>query len=173
MKKWPALLQRCAGKRKIQIMRKETAFIIGFFIFTLSTAALIWKVALPNLKPVSFPQVASGTLDVGPMHRTRALSPDEVKAVNDWFKDNKGGWGPLTRTPPSSGDARMVLNDAQGKEALVLTLWTGISAADWNSTVFVENPDGSQVHYRAFSNKEFAPLRMMVDRYPYKRSSFP
>ncbi|MFT8675420.1 MAG: hypothetical protein ABF990_04750 [Acetobacter sp.] len=154
-------------------MRKETAFIIGFVVFTVSTAALIWTFAIPNFKPVIFPQVVSGSVDVGPMHRTRALSTDEIRTVNDWTAHHKSGWGPLSRTPPSSGDAHLLLKDAQGKDVMVLTLWTGISAADWNATVFVESPDGTQVHTQSFSNKEFAPLRMIVDRFPYHHSSYP
>ncbi|MCP1243098.1 hypothetical protein GOB86_03320 [Acetobacter lambici] len=154
-------------------MRKETAFIIGFLVLTISTTVVIWTFALPNFKPVSFPQIASGVIDVGPMHHQRPLEADEVVDVNKWLSTHKSGWGPLSRTPPSSGDSHLLLKDAQGKDVLTLTLWTGISAADWNATVFVESPDGSWVRSETFPNKEFAPLRMMVDRYPFKHSSFP
>lgn len=154
-------------------MRKETAFIIGFVAFTVSTAALIWGVALPNFKPVSFPQIASGTLDVGPMHHTRALTTQEVADLNNWTRAHSSGWGPLYRTPPSSGDAHLHLRDAQNKEVLVLTLWTGISAADWNNTVFMESPDGSMVRSESFSTQAFAPLRLLVDGFAYQHSGYP
>ncbi|AQT04898.1 MULTISPECIES: hypothetical protein [Acetobacter] len=154
-------------------MRKETAFLIGFLVLTIGTASLIWMVALPNFKPVEFPQVASGEIEVGPMRHKRVLSAEEVKTVNTWLEEHKGGWGPLGRTPPSSGDSRIMLKDASGKDVLALTLWTGISAADWNDTVFVEAPDGSKVHTESFSDKAFAPLRALVDMHVFKRSAFP
>ncbi|GAN64339.1 hypothetical protein [Acetobacter indonesiensis] len=154
-------------------MRKETAFLVGFLVLTIGTASLIWMFALPNFKPVSFPHVASGQIEVGPMRHKRALTADEVQTVNTWLDNHKAGWGPLSRTPPSSGDSRVMLKDANGKDALALTLWTGISAADWNDTVFAEAPDGSEVHMETFSEKEFAPLRGLVDRFKFKRSAFP
>ncbi|GAN61046.1 hypothetical protein ACI01nite_10590 [Acetobacter cibinongensis] len=154
-------------------MRKETVFLIGFFILTVGTASLIWTFALPNLKPVTFPQVASGEIEVGPMRHKRALTADEVKTLNTWFEDHKAGWGPLNRTPPSSGDSRVSLKDQNGQEVLDLTLWTGISAADWNATVFVESPDGQHVHTETFSEEQFAPLRALVDRFKFQRTAFP
>lgn len=154
-------------------MRKETAFIIGFLIFTMTTAALIWWVALPNFKPVVLPEVASGTIEVGPMRRNHVLDAQDIHTLNDWLKAHKSGWGPVSRTPPSSGDARFILKDANGVDVLAITLWTGISAADWNDMVFVESPDGTQVHMQNFSTKEFAPLRMIVDGFPFRHSAFP
>ncbi|BBC80520.1 hypothetical protein HK27_06925 [Acetobacter orientalis] len=154
-------------------MKKETAFIIGFLVLTIGTAALIWTFALPNLKPVTFPQVASGEIEVGPMRHKRALTAEEVSTINTWLTDHKGGWGPLSRTPPSSGDSRVALKDTNGQEVLDLTLWTGISAADWNATVFVESPDGSKVHVETFDEKQFAPLRLLVDRHKFNRTAFP
>lgn len=154
-------------------MRKETAFIIGFLVLTIGTASMIWMVALPNFKPVVFPQVASGEIEVGPMRHKRALSAEDVNAINTWLAQHKSGWGPLGRTPPSSGDSRMMLKDASGKDVLAITLWTGISAADWNDTVFVEAPDGSKVRTESFSDEAFAPLRALVDQHVFKRSAFP
>ncbi|KXV56520.1 MULTISPECIES: hypothetical protein [Acetobacter] len=154
-------------------MRKETAFVIGFLVLTIGTASLIWMFALPNFKPIVMPQVASGNIEVGPMRHKRELSAEEAKTVNAWLQDHKGGWGPLSRTPPSSGDSRVMLKDENGKEALAMTLWTGISAADWNDTVFLETPDGSKVYMETFSDKDFAPLRALVDRFQFKRSAFP
>ena len=121
-------------------MRKETAFIIGFLVLTISTSVAIWTFALPNFKPVSFPQVASAVIDVGPMHHQRALEKDEVADLNKWLDGHKSGWGPLSRTPPSSGDSHLFLKDAQGKDVLTLTLLTGICSADWTATALVESP---------------------------------
>ncbi|MFT8718122.1 hypothetical protein [Acetobacter sp.] len=156
-------------------MRKETAFIITFLAFTIGTAAVIWMAALPNFVAVSFPEVTAGKIVVGPMRDSRALAPGEVAMVNDWLKNHTKGWGPLSQTPPSSGDARLELEGTKdGKsDPIVLTLWTGISAADWNNTVFVETPDGSKVRTESFPDKEFDPLRKLADGHVFPRSAFP
>lgn len=156
-------------------MRKETAFILAFLTFTIGTALVIWMVALPNFVAVTFPQVTGGKVISGPMRETRVLTQDEVASLNDWLQHNTGGWGPLSQTPPSSGDARVELDATRdGKpDPFVLTLWTGISAADWNNTVFVEAPDGSKVKTESFSDKAFEPLRKLADGHVFPRSAFP
>ncbi|NHN87834.1 hypothetical protein [Acetobacter conturbans] len=156
-------------------MRKETAFIIAFLTFTIGTSLVIWMFALPNFVSVSFPEVTGGKVVTGPMRDTRPLTQDEVAMLNEWFKHHPGGWGPLSQTPPSSGDARVELDGTRdGKpDPIVLTLWTGISAADWNNTVFVETPDGSKVRTESFSDKEFTPLRKLADGQVFPRSAFP
>ncbi|MCX2563430.1 hypothetical protein [Acetobacter thailandicus] len=154
-------------------MSKKAAALLGFFVLVIGTPILIWTYALPDLKPVIFPQVASGSIEVGPMRHKRMLTDAEVSMLNTWFTQHKGGWGPLSTTPPSSGDSRVTLFDDKGKEVLDLTLWTGISAADWNDTVFVESPDGQHVRSEHFSKKQFAPLRMLVDQHLFRRTDFP
>ncbi|GBR01559.1 hypothetical protein [Acetobacter oeni] len=156
-------------------MRKETAFVIAFLVFTIGTASVIWLFALPNFVAVSFPHVTGGKIAVGPMRHERVLTQQEIATLNDWLQHHQSGWGPLSTTPPSSGDARMELTaEKDGKpDPIVLTLWTGISAADWNRTVFVETPDGSKVRTETFRGKEFDALRLMVDEHSYQHSAFP
>lgn len=156
-------------------MRKEVVFIIAFLVFTIGTASVIWLAALPNFKPVTFPQVTAGKIFVGPMRRVRQLNAAEIATVNDWLQHHTHGWGPLSQTPPSSGDARLELQaQRDGKsDPIALTLWTGISAADWNDTVFVEAPDGKKVRTETFSDAEFAPLGKLVDGGAYQKSAFP
>lgn len=156
-------------------MRKETAFILAFLTFTIGTAMMIWLFALPNFVAVTFPHVTGGKVALGPMRHVRQLTPNEVASINSWLQNHTNGWGPLSQTPPSSGDARVELDAVRdGKpDPIVLTLWTGISAADWNNTVFVETPDGSKVRTESFSDKEFAPLRTLADGHAFPRSAFP
>ncbi|AQS85393.1 MAG: hypothetical protein ABF876_03645 [Acetobacter aceti] len=156
-------------------MRKETAFIITFLVFTIGTALVIWMAALPNFVAVRFPEVTAGKVVTGPMRQSRPLTQGEVAMLNDWFRHHPGGWGPLSQTPPSSGDARVELEGTTDGHAdpIVLTLWTGISAADWNNTVFLESPDGSKVRTESFSDKDFEPLRKLADGQVFPRSAFP
>lgn len=156
-------------------MRKETVFIITFLVFTMGTALVIWLFALPNFVSMTFPQVTAGKVVSGPMRDTRDLTQAEVATLNDWLQHHTGGWAPLSQTPPSSGDARLELQATRdGKpDPIVLTLWTGISAADWNNTVFVETPDGSKVRTESFKDKDFQPLRKMGDGAAFPRSAFP
>lgn len=157
-------------------MRKETAFILAFLAFTTGTAFVIWMFAIPNFVAMSFPQVTGGKVFVGPMRHERALTQPEVAMLNDWLQHHESGWGPLSSTPPSSGDARLELTAVRdGKqEPFVLTLWTGISAADWDKTVFFETPDGSRVRTETFRGRNFEPLRKLADDgHSYQRSAFP
>ncbi|MDG6093633.1 hypothetical protein LOC54_00645 [Acetobacter sp. AN02] len=156
-------------------MRKETIFVIAFVLFTSVSALAIWSFAIPNFRPVTFPEITAGYIETGPMRHKRDLSAQEISIVNDWISQHKESWGPLTHTPPSSGDARLYLHGKlDGKDDdIVLTLWTGISAADWNNTIFVENPDGTHVHVRSVKDKEFTPLRRLADDGHYQRSAFP
>ncbi|GBQ37620.1 hypothetical protein HLH34_07500 [Gluconacetobacter azotocaptans] len=160
-------------------MKRETAFLLGFLAITVGTSAVLWSFAVPNFRPLNFPRMTAGTISVGPMRRQRALLPDEIRTVNDWLDHHHGGWGPLGQTPPSSGDATMVLTTDRpaGKDGnavpYTITLWTGISAADWNDTVFLEDRPGSVIRIQKFSDHDFATLRRMVDQQPYERSAFP
>lgn len=154
-------------------MRKETILVIVFLLLTIGGASAIWIVAFPNFKPVVFPQVTSGSVDIGPMHHKRDLTQQEVAQINTWFSHHTKGWGPLVRTPPSTGDSHIFLFGKDGKEVLMMTLWTGISAADWDRVAFIESPDESYLRTEDFQPEDFEPLRMIVDQYPYQRSAYP
>lgn len=156
-------------------MRKETIFLLAFIGFTTLSALGVWFFALPNFQPVSFPQIVSGQIETGPIRHRRDLTDAEVRVLNQWINGHKDGWGPLAHTPPSSGDARLFLKgQMNGKsDDIVLTLWTGISAADWNDTVFVEKPDGSYVRVHSFEKDAFMPLRRIAESFPFHRTSFP
>lgn len=161
-------------------MRRETALLIGFLFITIGTAAGLWYMAMPNFRPLSFPTMQSGTIAVGPMRRERTLTAAQVKTLNDWLQGHTKGWGPLGQTPPSSGDAVMEMQVApDGKQAsgpavpYRITLWTGISAADWNNTVFVEEHPGAVIRFHHYKDKDFDALRDLVNQYDYARSAFP
>ncbi|WP_323991170.1 hypothetical protein [Nguyenibacter sp. L1] len=160
-------------------MKRETALLLGFFAITVGTAAVLWSFALPNFRPLAIPRMTAGTISVGPMHTTHGLSAADLATLNDWLARHHGGWGPLGQTPPSSGDATLDLvadrpAGPDGKPVPYrITLWTGISAADWNDTLFLEDRPGAVIRVRQVSDADFAILRHLVDRYPYERSAFP
>ena len=162
-------------------MRRETALLIGFLVITIGTAAGLWLIALPNFRPLSFPTMEAGTIAVGPMRRERTLTAAQVHTLNDWLQAHTAGWGPLGQTPPSSGDAvlEMQVEHKDGQPAADaaqpyrITLWTGISAADWNNTVFVEERPGAVIRFHHFKDKDFNALRDLVNQYDYPRSAFP
>ena len=162
-------------------MRRETALLIGFLVITIGTAAGLWLIALPNFRPLSFPTMETGTIAVGPMRRERTLTAAQVHTLNDWLQAHTAGWGPLGQTPPSSGDAVLEMQvehkgDQPAGDATQpyrITLWTGISAADWNNTVFVEERPGAVIRFHHFKDKDFNALRDLVNQYDYPRSAFP
>ncbi|MBE7731079.1 hypothetical protein [Komagataeibacter sp. FXV3] len=162
-------------------MRRETALLIGFLVITIGTAAGLWLIALPNFRPLSFPTMETGTIAVGPMRRERTLTAAQVHTLNDWLQAHTAGWGPLGQTPPSSGDAVLEMQvehkgqQPAGDPAVPyrITLWTGISAADWNNTVFVEERPGAVIRFHHFKDKDFNALRDLVNQYDYPRSAFP
>ncbi|ARW18090.1 hypothetical protein [Komagataeibacter europaeus] len=162
-------------------MRRETALLIGFLVITIGTAAGLWLIALPNFRPLSFPTMETGTIAVGPMRRERTLTAAQVHTLNDWLQAHTAGWGPLGQTPPSSGDAVLEMQvehkgqQPAGESAAPyrITLWTGISAADWNNTVFVEERPGAVIRFHHFKDRDFNALRDLVNQYDYPRSAFP
>lgn len=162
-------------------MRRETALLIGFLVITIGTAAGLWLIALPNFRPLSFPTMETGTIAVGPMRRERTLTAAQVHTLNDWLQAHTAGWGPLGQTPPSSGDAVLEMQvehkgqQPAGEQAAPyrITLWTGISAADWNNTVFVEERPGEVIRFHHFKDRDFNALRDLVNQYDYPRSAFP
>ncbi|MBB2165704.1 hypothetical protein HLH26_14400 [Gluconacetobacter sp. 1b LMG 1731] len=160
-------------------MRRETALLLGFLTVTVGTSAVLWSFAMPNFKPLTIPEMTSGVISVGPMRQQRALSAAEIHTLNDWLQHHRAVWGPLGQTPPSSGDATITLTanrpvGADGKPVpYSMTLWTGISAADWNNTVFLEDRPGAVIRVHQFSEADFAALRQLVDQHPYERTAFP
>ncbi|MFT9165425.1 MAG: hypothetical protein ABF504_10135 [Komagataeibacter saccharivorans] len=167
-------------------MKRETVLLIGFLFITIGTSAGLWYMAMPNFRPLSFPTMESGTIAVGPMRAERTLTAAQVHTFNDWLQGHTAGWGPLGQTPPSTGDAVLMMQVApdahdqqagagahQPAEPYRITLWTGISAADWNNTVFVESRPGAVIRVHHFSDRDFRVLRDLVNQYDYPRSAFP
>lgn len=81
-------------------MRKETLLVVGFLAIVIGTSALIWSYALPDLKPVRFPEVASATITLGPTRDTRPLTPEETTSLDQWLHGHERGWGPMTTKAP-------------------------------------------------------------------------
>ncbi|ACI50043.1 conserved hypothetical protein [Gluconacetobacter diazotrophicus PA1 5] len=163
-------------------MKRENALLLGILgclAFAVATATVVWSFAIPNFRPLTIPHMNAGVISVGPMRQQRALSAAEIRTLNDWLQQHRGGWGPLGQTPPSSGDATITLTadrpaGPDGKPVpYVITLWTGISAADWNATLFLEDRPGAVIRIERFPEKDFAVLRQMVDQQPYERTAFP
>ncbi|MCT6879470.1 MAG: hypothetical protein M3Z67_03170 [Commensalibacter sp.] len=168
-------------------MRRQTAIFLGLGVLILATVIGIWVLTKPNLRPVTFPPVIEAEIYVGPQRIKRVLTPDEVKIVAEWIKNNQGGWTSLHKNPPSTGDAELRINqhidpasyadksEGQKPYPFMLTLWLGIHEADWNNQIFYEIPHGdvSQVVIKNCSDRDFQPLRTLVDQYPYENSPYP
>jgi hypothetical protein len=160
-------------------MKPKVVLLLGFLTITIGTAAALWMIEARNFVPLTFPRMTAGVISVGPMRQQRALSAADLRTLNDWLQHHRGGWGTLGETPPSSGDAEITLTTDRpagpdGKQVpYIITVWTGISAADWNDTVFLENAPGAVIRIKEFSNADFAVLRHMVDQQSYERTAFP
>ncbi|CAI3947921.1 hypothetical protein [Commensalibacter communis] len=168
-------------------MRKQNIILTSVLALCLVVVLGVWLMVRKELKPVTFPPVVNAELIVGPLHKKRLLTPDELKVVKDWIQKNEKGWGPLHRNPPSTGDVEIQFNQNidlkdyadkpkdQQPRPFTLVLWLGISQADWNNKVFYEvsNQDGSKVFLKTCEDEEFAPLRKLVDQYDYQRTLFP
>lgn len=153
-------------------MRKETLLVVAFLAIVLGTSGLIWVFALPDLRPMNFQHVASATLTTGPERQQRVLSADEVTALDQWLHAHEHGWGPLTTKTPSTGDAILHIVPQQG-EAYTITLWTGVSSADWNDTAVVQSSPTAPFRLHAFEDEDFDVMRRLVQQQPYRRSLAP
>ncbi|MDI2090047.1 hypothetical protein [Commensalibacter oyaizuii] len=168
-------------------MRKQNIFLTLIVAFCFVVVIGIWLMVRTELRPVTFPEVVNAELVVGPLHKVRILTPQELQVVQKWIKDNEKGWGPLRRNPPSTGDVEIRFNQGineadyankpkdQRPYPFTLVLWLGISQADWNNQVFYEVIDHneSKVYLKKCSDQEFDPLRKLVDQYDYERTQFP
>ncbi|CAI9121694.1 hypothetical protein [Brytella acorum] len=154
-------------------MRKETLLVVVFLTIVVGTSALIFFFALPHVRPpLHFENVASASVSVGPMRSQRALSPTELSSLNDWLKHHESGWGPMHAAPPSTGDA--VLNIVPEKGApFSITLWNGLSGGDWNNTAVIQFSQDEPLRKQSFSDRNYAPLRLLIEHEAYQRSAAP
>lgn len=168
-------------------MRKQNIILTALIAFCFLVVLVVWLMVRKELSPVTFPPVVNAELIVGPLHKKRVLTPEELKVVQEWIQKNEKGWGPLHRNPPSTGDVEIRFNQnidpttyadkpkGQQPYPFTLVLWLGISQADWNNKIFYEvsDKDGSKVYLKTCDDKEFDPLRHLVDQYDYQRTLFP
>jgi len=142
-------------------MRRETALVIGFLVIVVGTVGVLWSFALPNLRPVHVPRIVSAQMNVGSTREARTLSAVQLEALNHWFGDHAAGWGPLGSTPPSTGDAVLTLHPERGPD-IAMSVWIGVSGADWNDTVVMQLAPQKPFRFQAFSDDGFAALRKIV-----------
>lgn len=169
-------------------MRKQNIILTLVLAFCVLVVLGVWLMVRKELVPVTFSPVVNAELVVGPLHKKRALTPQELKIVQDWINKNEKGWGPLHRNPPSTGDVEIHFNQNvdlkdyadkpqnQRPYPFTLVLWLGISQADWNNKVFYEVSNGSvgnKVYLKSCTDEEFEILRKLVDQYDYQRTVFP
>lgn len=168
-------------------MRKQNIILTILIAFCFLVVLVVWLMVRKELTPVTFPPVMNAELVVGPLHKKRVLTPQELKVVQDWIKKNEKGWGPLHRNPPSTGDVEIRFNynidpkeyadkpKEQQPYPFTLVLWLGISQADWNNRVFYEASKNGEtkVFLKKCDDEEFDPLRKLVDQYDYQRTLFP
>lgn len=168
-------------------MRRETAVVLAIVVLAVVTGAGLLLYAWPTLKSQTqtFPTIVTAEIYVGPQHVARVLSPQEMEDIEEWLKQNTNGWAPVVRRTPSSGDALIVFNkdlppvkEADGKlhpppPSFSLRIWEGINMADWNQTVILERGEGVPVKIKTMTEKEFAPLRLIINQRPYQRTIFP
>lgn len=153
-------------------MRKETLLVIGFLVIVLGTTALIWSFALPDLRPMHLPKAESATVLTGPSRKARPLGTQELTTLNQWLEGHRSGWGPMTKAAPSSGDAIITIVGADG-HTYRLTLFTGLSGADWDDTVVAQIKKDAPFRMKRVTDDTFAPLRHLVDEGTYERSDAP
>ncbi|AOX19369.1 hypothetical protein [Kozakia baliensis] len=153
-------------------MRKETLLVVGFLAIVIGTSALIWSFALPNFRPIHFPKAASATISIGPMRKLHTLNEADLASLNEWLQNHEHGWGPLTTKTPSTGDAIINVAPEQG-EPYSLTLWNGVSGADWNETVILHFAPDTPFKIQSFDSKEYLPLRRLIEDQPYQRTDVP
>ncbi|QNT78553.1 hypothetical protein [Entomobacter blattae] len=169
-------------------IRKETLAVIIILTIAIVSAIGVWMMALPTLQPLSFPQVVTAEIQIGPERTSRVLSPEETEHLQEWLNHNTQGWRPVVhKETPSSGDAIIVVNNhhlspqkgqnISGKDEdehrFSLRVWDGINMGDWNRTIILERGEGEPVKKKKFSQKEFAFIRLLLDGYHYKRSLYP
>lgn len=168
-------------------MRKQNIILSLVLIVCLGIVLGIWLLVRNKIHPVTFPPVVNAELVVGPLHKKRNLTPSELIIVKKWIVDNQKGWGPLHKTPPSTGDVEIHFNhdltmsdyakkpENEKPYPFTLVLWLGISQADWNNRVFYErvNSKESEIFLKDCNDTMFDPLRKLVDQYDYERTEFP
>ncbi|MBO6037414.1 MAG: hypothetical protein IJ934_02085 [Acetobacter sp.] len=120
-------------------MRKETAFITSLLFFTFCSALFIVLWALPGSETFDFPKITGGFMEKGPVWSSHALNQQEIHKINEWLQGHNFAWKPVKGVVPSSGDARFILQNDKGED-IILTVWTGLSAADWNNTITITFP---------------------------------
>lgn len=168
-------------------MRKQNIVLTLILIACLTTVMVIWLLVRDKIHPVTFPPVVSAELVVGPLHKKRSLTPSELETVKKWIQHNQKGWGPLHKTPPSTGDVEIQFNrnldmsvyshkpENEKPYPFTFVLWLGISQADWNNRIFYEviNENESNIFVKDCNDNTFDPLRKLVDQYNYERTDFP
>ncbi|GBQ15953.1 hypothetical protein [Swaminathania salitolerans] len=153
-------------------MRRETLLVIGFVSIVLATVAVIWYFALPALRPVPFRTVSDVTLTIAQTGKTRVLDAEQTRDLNRWLQDHRHGWAPLTSPAPSTGDVLIKGRDDHGK-AFALTLWTGVSGADWNNTAIARVTPDARFRVQTFSNDAWKTLGYLIDGRGYARTDVP
>ena len=168
-------------------MSQKTACIATLLFLTICSAVFLICWALPGSKTINFPKITSGFVETGPVWHRRALETQDIQKINHWLQEHNFAWSHVKGIVPSAGNARLILQTDQGKE-ITLIAWTGLSAADWNNTIAVnfpkpegKNQNTSKIAYKGFygeymqtfSTKAFAPIRMIIDGFPFRRTWYP
>jgi hypothetical protein len=153
-------------------VRRETAIVAGFVVVVAGSAALVWSFALPNLVPLHVPKFVSVAMVSGPSRQQTILTPQQVSDLNKWIDGTTHEWGPLSSTPPSSGDAVLTLHPEHGAD-YTMTVWLGISAGDWNDAAVLQRGEGSKARYATLPEHDFAPLRHIVQPEQFQQADAP
>lgn len=142
-------------------MRKETLLVIGFLTVVLTTTAVIWVFAIPVLRPVNVPRIASAMVEEGADRAEHALTPAQIDGLNVWLRRNRRGWVPMTAAPPSSGDFIIKAVPVQGNP-FHLKVWNDLSGADWARTIAVRLSSRVSYRVRYCDETQWASLKKVL-----------
>lgn len=139
-------------------MRKETILVICFLALVLTTTAIIWSFAVPVLKPVNIPVIASAMIEEGPDQKQQDLTQDQITGLNDWLRQNRRGWVPMTSSPPSGGDLVLQAVPIKG-EPFLIKVWNEKAGAEWARTIAVRLSTKVSFRVRYCDNIQWTALR--------------
>lgn len=132
-------------------MTREKKLLAAFALVVGIPVVIIWVVCWPLIRPWALPAARDGQM-IAP--HDRALTADEVGAVNTWLLAHRTGWGPSGEIPPHRGDVIVRLTTQNGG-VMVLSVWHHTHGSE---DVGLQLREGGPYRMNSFSRKTLDPL---------------
>ncbi|MEE8659212.1 hypothetical protein CGLAMM_00830 [Acetobacteraceae bacterium EV16G] len=145
-------------------MRKETILVICFLVLVLTTTAIIWSFAVPVLKPVHIPIIATAMIEEGPDQKQQDLTQDQITGLNNWLRQNRRGWVPMTSPPSSASDLVMQAVPVRG-EPFLIKIWGENAGPEWARTIAVRLSTKVSFRVRYCDDQQWTSLREVLARF--------